>query len=80
MTIEEIKANKEMLEQQLALALASMNKKDDIKVIREKIQDNQNACPHCTDYSLIKNNTCPYCGFHYKTGGLVGEVFYDKYN
>lgn len=79
MTIEEIKANKEMLEQQLKFALASMDRKDDVKIIREKIKLNQSLCPHCTDYSLIKNNTCPYCGFHYATGGLVQEAFYDKY-
>jgi len=48
-----------------------MDRKDDVKIIREKIKFNQSLCPHCTDYSLIKDNTCPYCGLHYKTGGLI---------
>lgn len=68
MTLEEIRENKESLELQLKSALATMEKKDDVKIIREKIKLNQSLCPHSINYSLIKNGICPYCGFNYNSG------------
>ena len=48
-------------------ALSTMEKKDTIKKIRQRIIENQKKCPHIdTNYNWeIINDTCPYCGLHF---------------
>ena len=50
-----------------------MEKKDTVKKIRQQIIENQKKCPHVdTNYNLkIINDTCPYCGLHFQTGGEI---------
>ena len=62
--IDDIIAEKERLDKELKVALATMEKKDDIPKIRELIKENQNKCPHFSNkYNWeIRDETCPYCG------------------
>lgn len=64
MNIDDIIATKEILDQELKLALSTMEKKDTIYKIREKIKLNQENCPHFSDkYNFVwTDDTCPYCG------------------
>lgn len=64
MNIEEVIQTKERIQRELNIALASMEKKDTIKQLRNEMKQNQARCPH---YSPIfqwtwANNVCPYCG------------------
>lgn len=64
MSIMNIINTRKSLEQELQIALSTMEKKETIKQIREKIYQNQNKCPHFdSQYDLTWiNDTCPYCG------------------
>ena len=61
MTTQEIQEKTILLKEQLLYALSTMDKKDDVKNIRNEIKQLQQICPHCDKYALI-NNYCPYCG------------------
>ena len=64
MNIQEIIKTRENLEKELRLALASMEKKETIFMIKKKIDENQFNCPHfdlTLNFSQIDNH-CPYCG------------------
>ena len=75
MKIEDIIQNREKLEYELRIALSTMERKDTIQKIKLAMVDNQNHCPHAsTKYNWeITNDTCPYCGFHFNTGGLYQD-------
>ena len=62
--INDIIAEKERLDKELRIALATMEKKDTVKEIQIKIKENQARCPHCdTKYNFVwVDDTCPYCG------------------
>lgn len=64
MKIEEIIQTHELLAQQLKHAAATMNKKDDLLEIRNKIIENQMRCPHFDNNFnwAIVDDICPYCG------------------
>ena len=65
MELSEIRERREALEAQLALALSTMEKKDDIKHIREELILLQKKCTHPMSNVMEKNGTyyiCPYCG------------------
>ena len=64
MNIETIIETNERLNEELRIALATMNLKSDVTRIRNEIKENQERCPHYSanfQWSQI-NNTCPYCG------------------
>lgn len=67
MNIDEIITNREKLDYELRLALATMERSNKIFDIKKKIIENQNACPHFSDkYNwTIVDEICPYCGFHF---------------
>jgi len=72
--IDQIIDTKNKLNRELQVALSSMEKKNDVKDIREKIRLNQAHCPH---YSKKYNftwdgNTCPYCGQEHCVKPLEG--------
>lgn len=62
--IDQVIRKKEQLNKELQLALATLEKKDDVKEIREKIHENQECCPHYSNkYNFVwEGNKCPYCG------------------
>ena len=61
--INEIIHTKNVLNDELRQALSTMEKKDTIFQIREKIAKNQERCPHYgAQYTKTKENCCPYCG------------------
>ena len=64
MNIDDIIATKERLNNELRVALATMEKKDTIRQIKQAIEENQMRCPHFSmKYNLAsKFDTCPYCG------------------
>ena len=65
MNIDEIIYMREKLDNELRMALSSMEKKDTIREIREAIKRNQNACPHFStkyNWTVADGSTCPYCG------------------
>lgn len=64
MNIDEIIQNKEILDKALYVALSTMEKKTVIKELRQKIKDNQAACPHFSEkYNFVMiDDICPYCG------------------
>ena len=64
MTIEEIMARRDELNQKLHVALASMQKTDEVILLREAIKENQRQCPHFSaEYNFaVVDNICPYCG------------------
>ena len=67
MNIDEIISRRTELEKQLRFALSTMEKKDAIYNIKEKLIEVQRQCPHFSDkYNWVaQNGTCPYCGFHF---------------
>lgn len=69
MNIDDIIQTRERLDQELRLALSTMERKDTIAKIRLEIINNQKHCPHFSDkYNwTIAYNTCPYCGFSFET-------------
>lgn len=71
--IQDIIQTKEKLDQQLKTALSTMEHKDTVKKIRAAITENQKRCPHFdNNYNwAIVDDICPYCGFHFATGGHV---------
>ena len=64
MNIDQIIHTKKQLDYKLKIALASMERKDDIKQIYNQIRANQENCPHYSKkYNFVWNgDTCPYCG------------------
>ena len=64
MNIDDIIATKERLNNELRVALATMEKKDTIRQIKQAIEENQMLCPHFSmKYNWAsKFGTCPYCG------------------
>lgn len=75
MNIDDIIQTREQLNRELRMALSTMERKDTIEKIKLAMIDNQKHCPHAsTKYNWeITNNTCPYCGFHFNTGGLYQD-------
>ena len=75
MNIDDIIQTREQLNRELRMALSTMESKDTIEKIKLAMIDNQKHCPHAsTKYNWeITNNTCPYCGFHFNTGGLYQD-------
>jgi len=75
MTMDEIIQTKEELNHKLRFALSTMERSDKIFEIKKEIIENQKRCPHFNNqYNwAIIDDTCPYCGFHFATGGLVKE-------
>lgn len=78
MKIEDIIQTHDLLARQLKNALSTMNKKDEIPIIHQKILENQSHCPHFdSNYNwAIVNETCPYCGKHLATGGYVKNMIW----
>ena len=73
MTIDDIIHNHETLSKELRCALATMERSDKVFEIRQAIIENQKHCPHISDkycWAII-DDTCPYCGFHFPTGGDI---------
>ena len=64
MDIDNIINTYHKLNSELKIALSDMMRKDDVKIIRQKIIENQMTCPHFSKkYNFVWiNNTCPYCG------------------
>ena len=64
MDIDNIINTYHKLNSELKIALSDMSRKDDVKIIRQKIIENQAVCPHFSKkYNFVwTNNTCPYCG------------------
>lgn len=56
MTVDEIKERYGVLNEQLHIALSTMDKQDTVKNIRQQILNLQEQCPHTND------KICPYCG------------------
>ena len=75
MKIDDIIQTREQLNRELRMALSTMERKDTIEKIKLAMIDNQKHCPHVsTKYNWeITNDTCPYCGFHFSTGGLCQD-------
>lgn len=75
MKIDDIIQTRERLNYELRIALSTMERKDTIEKIKLAMIDNQKHCPHAsTKYNWeITNDTCPYCGFHFNTGGLYQD-------
>ena len=73
MNIDNIIETRERLDRELRIALATMERKDNILKIRQAIINNQKRCPHVSDkYNwTIAYNTCPYCGFEFSSGGHI---------
>lgn len=80
MRIDDIIQTREQLNKELRMALSTMERKDTIQKIKLAIIDNQKHCPHASaKYNWeITNDTCPYCGFHFSTGGIWRENENDK--
>ena len=70
MTMDEIIKQREILNEELKIALSTMERSDKIQNIRQKIIINQQQCPHYSNkYNwAIINNKCPYCGFVFDYG------------
>lgn len=68
--IDNIIAEKKQLEEELRFALSTMEKKDDILIIFNKIKENQAKCPHfSSEYNWVMvDGNCPYCGKKLKAG------------
>ena len=75
MRIDDIIQTREQLNKELRTALSTMERKDTIEKIKLAIIDNQRHCPHASSkYNWeITNDTCPYCGFHFSTGGIYQD-------
>lgn len=62
--IEEIIEEKERLDKELRVALATMEKKSTIREIQAKMRINQSRCPHFDaryNFAWV-DDTCPFCG------------------
>lgn len=69
MTGKEIFLKRKKLEEMLQESLSTMEKKNDVKELREKIKNLSKECPHQDEELKLNNfnlNKCPYCGgfFH----------------
>lgn len=75
MRIDDIIQTREQLNKDLKIALSTMERKDTIEKIKLAIINNQKHCPHTSSkYNWeITNDTCPYCGFHFNTGGIYQD-------
>ena len=63
MDINDIKVKYTNLHHDLKRALATMEKTDAVKVIREQIRELQMACPHDNgEFDFSNTKECPYCG------------------
>ena len=64
MNMEDIIATKTQLNNELRVALSTMEKKDTIYNIKQRIAENQKRCPHYDpNYNFVwVDDTCPYCG------------------
>ena len=64
MTIDQIISNHTVIERRLFKALATMDRKEDIQILREQLIELQDKCPHfSTKYNWeVVDGTCPYCG------------------
>ena len=64
MNIDKIIKRHQQLDHELMTALSTMEKKETIIELREKIKENQEQCPHfSTKYNWVpKDEKCPYCG------------------
>lgn len=63
MTIDEIISARERIERRLNFALATMERKETIRELREQLIHIQDECPHHSpDYNWTwTDETCPYC-------------------
>ena len=67
MTIEEIMEKKRVLDMELQIALSTMERKDTLPLIKQRIEENQQMCPHNNGtYDFSSANGCPYCGKRFK--------------
>lgn len=59
---DEIFKRKVQLENELRIALSTMDRKEDVFEIREKIKENQRRCQHLP---LLNQSSgfCPICGY-----------------
>lgn len=60
----------EQLDSDLRAALATMERSDKVKEIREAILENQKQCPHFSaiyNWTVADGKHCPYCG------GIINE-------
>ena len=63
MDINEIKARYTNLNRDLKQALATMEKKDSVFLIKQQINELQSVCPHNNgNYDFSHDEECPYCG------------------
>lgn len=78
--IDDIINTRDRLNEELRMALSTMERKDTIQKIKLEIMNNQKRCPHFSvNYNwAIVDDTCPYCGMHFATGGLWRENTNDK--
>lgn len=78
--IDDIINTRNRLNKELRMALSTMERKDTIQKIKDEIRNNQKRCPHFDhNYNWeIIDDTCPYCGMHFATGGLWRENVNDK--
>lgn len=67
MIIENIKEQYNQLNLQLKNALSTMERSDNVFIIREKIKDLQKVCPHSDgNFDYSDQDVCPYCGKKFK--------------
>jgi len=63
MNENDIYAQYQKLSEELRSALATMERKDRVFVIRDEIKELQNMCPHNSgSYDFSDQGQCPYCG------------------
>lgn len=63
MDINEIQARYNNLNMDLKRALATMEKKDSVFLIKRQITELQTVCPHNNgNYDFSHSDECPYCG------------------
>jgi len=64
MDINEIKMRCNRLNNDLRIALSTMDKKDSVFFIKNQIKELQDLCPHKINemYDFSNDNECPYCG------------------
>lgn len=67
MDINNIKAKYQSLNEELKVALTTMERKDRVFVIRNAMKDLQSMCPHNTgSFDFSTTDECPYCGKRFK--------------
>ena len=68
MDINEIQARYNNLNRDLRTALATMEKKETVFVIKQQIKELQSICPHKINdmYDFSNDKECPYCGKQFK--------------